>query len=210
MSSALSDAVDIPVDDVIKRWASENIGRIIKAYTQKGGWEGWAQVEIATALSDYRRASFARAGDALRAALTRTLREEPVYPSTLTAKGGTSQKRADIVVEVGGPESREFVIIELKCEGANNSAAFVAATNDDIAKVQGEIREEYKPARVWALAFSASEEIAEKMRRDRPNANHIILYPAEQGDPRLGPEELKMKPEIILWIFEKRILKLKQ
>lgn len=207
MSYKLSDAVDVPIAGIISEWALKNIARIVRAYTQKGGWEGWAQVEIATALYDDRDAPYADAKDALMAAKTTVSREVAIYPPTLTKKGGVSQKRADIVVEFGAPSRREFIIIELKCEGFYNKDAFVQAVKEDVVKVDGDIENSFKPARMWALGFSTSQEVYDEMSRRRPEADRVVLYPTEQGGIRLSPDELKTKPMIVLWIFEKEILK---
>ena len=99
MSYALSGNIDVPTDTLIKGWALKNIDRIVRAYTQKGGWEGWAQVEIATELYRERDMAYRDARDAkdsLLATTTKVLREVAVYPPTITKKGGISQKRADI------------------------------------------------------------------------------------------------------------------
>lgn len=211
MSHQLTDAVDVPIGNIINEWAHQNIARIIRAYTQKGGWEGWAQVEIATALYNDRNAPYADARDAILATTTTVLREVAVYPPTRTAKGGISQKRADIVVEFGAPSRREFIVIELKCEGFYNKEAFVQAVKEDIDKVNGDIEHSFKPARVWALGFSTSQEVYDEMLRQTPKANNVVLYPALQGGVRLSPDELntvqKVNPVIALWIFEKELLK---
>ncbi|KAL9615837.1 MAG: hypothetical protein Q9160_009218 [Pyrenula sp. 1 TL-2023] len=207
MSQKLIDAVDVPIADIIIGWARQNIARIIRAYS---GWEGWAQVEIATALYNDRYAPNADARDAMLAITTTVSREVAIYPPTPTAKGGVSQKRADIVVEFGAPSRREFIVIELKCEGFYNKEAFVQAVKEDTVKVNGDIEHSYKPARAWVLGFSTSQEVYDEMVRQRPKANVIKLYPALQGGPRLSPDELntvqKVKPVIALWIFEKELL----
>ena len=207
MSYALSENVDVPTDTLIKKWALKNIDRIVRAYTQKGGWEGWAQVEIATELYRERDMAYGDAKDSLLATTTKVLREVAVYPPTITKKGGISQKRADIVVEFGAPSRREFVIIELKCEGFYNKDAFVQAVKEDVDKVNGDIEHDFKPARVWALGFSTSQEVYNEMLGWRSKADHAILYPAVLGDIRLTPDELKTKPMIVMWAFEKEIMK---
>ena len=207
MSYALSENIDVPTDTIIKGWALKNIDRIVRAYTQKGGWEGWAQVEIATELHRARDMAYENARDSLLATTTTVLREVAVYPPTNTKNGGISQKRADIVVEFGAPSRREFVIIELKCEGFYNKDAFVQAVKEDVDKVHGDIEHDFKPARVWALGFSTSQEVYNEMLGWRPKADHAILYPAQVGGIRLSPEELKAKPMIVMWAFEKEVVK---
>jgi hypothetical protein len=208
MTRKLSDGVDLWVDNIIKEWAFNNLTRIVRAFTQKGGWEGWAQVEIATAIYDHIRAMpYANAKDALLVGTSTVLREVPVYPSTKTVKGYTSQKAADLLIEFGPPSSREFIIIELKCEGFYNKDAFVAAVAEDVSKLNGDIQHHFKPARTWALGFSTSQAIYAKMLQEQPSADHIILYPLERGGPTLTPDQLKTNPMIVLWIFETELLK---
>lgn len=208
--------IDTDVADIIGNWGLANITSIIRAYSQKGGWEGWAQVEIASRLEDeFQRRSgpaSAKALDALIASTTTVSREVPIYPPTLTASGRTSQKKADIVVGFGPPSGREYVLIELKCEGYHNKDAFINAVRDDIDKVNGDIREGFKPAKVWVLGFSASNETYEMLSRgEMPSIegpiHHMVLYPRLTGGPRLSPYELKLNPRIVLWIFEKDVLK---
>ena len=43
------------IEGILKNWALKpgKLLSIFKAFDQKGGWEGWAQVEIANELSDF-------------------------------------------------------------------------------------------------------------------------------------------------------------
>ncbi|KAL1870770.1 hypothetical protein Daus18300_005090 [Diaporthe australafricana] len=213
MAASRSDTIDQRVDKLIQDWAEKNTIKIVRAYTQKGGWEGWAQVEIATALGESRDSSnYGDARDALKAILYKTSREQPVYrPETrttrslLTLKRRTRvvQKRADVVIESQPPLTKEFVIVELKCEGFHNKDNFVEQVKKDIEKVKGDIKDDFKPAKAWAYAISTSEAYKEMSRL--PAIRHTDLYSLPQGQPgvKLSPDERAMNPRICLWVFEK-------
>jgi hypothetical protein len=192
------DHHDIEVDTIIKQWASDNTAKIVKHYAQKGGWEGWAQVEIAGVLTEHFRD--------LPQGTTKSVvnREVDVYPEVKTAKG-TSQKRADVVVTMKNNAGKlvQAVIIELKCEGFHNKDAFVKNVEADVAKVRGIIKDEYKPALMWVMGFSASEEAYTEMKRTYPKGTSFEVYPLAGGPPvQLHPEDEATKPRIVLWIFE--------
>ena len=133
------------------------------------------------------------------AALTAVSREVPVYPPTRTEKGGTSQLKADIVIEHGTPNHREFFIIELKCEGLYNRPAFVRAVQGDVAKLDGDIQNNFKPAKLWAFAISTSQETYDHMLGWRPDAEKVFLEPDEDV------MVLYDRPKIVLWILEKEV-----
>lgn len=203
------DDCDIHVEAVIRSWAADNMGKIIKAYSQKGGWEGWAQVEIATALHDSLQEQFDDATDQVRAAVTKVKREVPVYPPTKSPKDREVQTKADIVVSTGPSKRREHVIIEMKCEGAKNDKGFVQRVQDDVEKVDGEILDKFRPAKAWALAFTASKKVYDEMKEKMPGADCIDLHPPAQGDSGLSREEKKMALglQIALWVVEKEVVK---
>jgi hypothetical protein len=101
---------------VIQDWAVVNCDLIIRAYEQKGGWEGWAQVGMALAFqSTYRD--------------LRVSREVNIF---------TSKKRADFVLSYHGEATQLF---EIKCASSGQdrfsptAPAFAKALQADIAKV---------------------------------------------------------------------------
>ena len=68
---------------------------------------------------------FTRAEEALAAQMSEVSRQECTYTPTLSAKGNPSQMKADIVVNHGPSIAKEFIIIELKCEGIFNKDKFM-------------------------------------------------------------------------------------
>jgi hypothetical protein len=192
-SSAVDiDHHDIEVDALIKQWAFANTEKIVKHYAQKGGWEGWAQCEIAAVLTDHFRAIQGSTKSVVE-------REVPVYPAV-----GNSRQRADVVVQMqSNGKLVQAVIIELKCEGYHNADAFVTNVEADVKKVGGIVKDEYKPAWMWVMGFSASEPTYKKMKSKYPNGTSYEVYPVAAGqNVQLHPDEIALNPKIVLWIFE--------
>lgn len=79
---------------------------------------------------------------------------------------------------------------------------------EDIEKLlTGDIHDAFKPAKAWTMAFITSEEVYQEMLRKRPGADHVVLYPQLQGDLKSTPQEQSMGPKIVLWTFEKELVK---
>lgn len=122
------------------------------------------------------------------ATLTKISRKQLVYPTTPSAKTGRAvQTLADVVIESGSPLRREFVIIELKCEGFYNKRDFVQRVQDDITKLNGDMVDAFKPAKAWALAISTSQEVYDEMIKRWPAADYFVLYPSLQGGGEVEP-----------------------
>jgi len=120
----------------IQQWARVNCGRIVDAYEQKGGWEGWAQVELALAFQSYYGG-------------LRVSREVNIF---------TSRKRADFVLCYRGETTQLF---EIKCASSGQDAfssttpPFAKALQADIAKVMtNSIRSEYGATLVSIMGIS--------------------------------------------------------
>ncbi|CAN9356377.1 unnamed protein product [Alternaria alternata] len=119
--------------DEIRQWTRDNFtstNKIQQIYLQKGGWEGWAQVELAlhfTAIGGWN-----------------CQREVQVYHD--------SQKRADLLLTAeGGPPNT--TIIELKTEAlwrdAHGVNQFVESMKEDLYKIDhNRIDKKYLPARL--------------------------------------------------------------
>jgi hypothetical protein len=119
--------------DEIRQWTKDNFtpaNKIQQIYLQKGGWEGWAQVELAlhfTAIGGWN-----------------CQREILVYHG--------SQKRADLLLtaEDGPPNT---TIIELKTEALwrddDGADKFVKSMKEDLYKIEhNNIDPKYLPARL--------------------------------------------------------------
>ncbi|KAK1529686.1 hypothetical protein CPAR01_11998 [Colletotrichum paranaense] len=108
---------------------------IQNASQEKGGWEGWAQVEIA----HFIKSSYPN---------LRVTREDGVYD------GNT--KRSDLVLQNG---SGIRTIIELKCERGNVSSPkwIVDEVIKDAEKLQKTLRDEFLPAIYYAVGIAATK-----------------------------------------------------
>ena len=105
----------ITLIDAIANWAGNNATIFAQIYSQKGGWEGWAQVELARAIPGW------LGGSCLREYVQ-------VY---------TNHDRADIFHE--NPLTNRRNVIELKCQSAfqdeTNIAGFATAYSIDAGKI---------------------------------------------------------------------------
>ncbi|KAK0729465.1 hypothetical protein B0H67DRAFT_558879 [Lasiosphaeris hirsuta] len=111
--------VNDPCIQFIKNWIEHNIDRVECAYNLKGGWEGWAQVELAAAMRDQ-----------YQAYQPRVEREMEIQPA--------SHQRCDIVFRIAqqpGILKSGCSFIELKCESVRNAAEFVRGMEEDRDKI---------------------------------------------------------------------------
>jgi hypothetical protein len=120
---------------IVERWASANWAVLKEIYMQKGGWERWAQVELARAFQRV----FPQPN---------VLREENVY-----TVGG---KLADITLTLRGEITQ---VIELKCESlwqdGYGAMRFYNGLLTDMMKITNyPLQREYKPARLWVIGFT--------------------------------------------------------
>lgn len=201
-----NDHREIEVDTLIQQWAGDNTEKIVKAYAQKGGWEGWAQVEIATMLADrFRRVL--QSGSLMDRAVNRERsyvvnREVNIYEGP---NGEKSQLRADIVVQIKDAAGKlvQTVIIELKCEGYYNDTPFWTLVAADVKKVGGIVKNEYKPALLWVMGFSAAQDTYKQMAKKYPGGLLFEVYPSTTG-PGIDfhPDDAALNPKIALWTFE--------
>ncbi|KAL8904708.1 MAG: hypothetical protein Q9171_006953 [Xanthocarpia ochracea] len=137
----LQDLTDI-VDRVwywINRSDEKVPAKIAAAYNQKGGWEGWAQVEIAYLVEEkYSNVTIDR--------------EVNVYEGTA--------KENDFVITDNHDATKPKQIIELKTErGTQTPTEFKKSFLADIKKIQtSPIDPKYKPAQAFAVAISRTIE----------------------------------------------------
>lgn len=136
---ALQDITD--VIDRVWYWINKSdpnvTFKIAAAYNQKGGWEGWAQVEIAYLVQQkYPEVTIDR--------------EVNVYIGT--------KKENDFVITDKNDASKPKQVIELKCErGTQTATQFRQSFSDDIAKIDNfPIGATYKPAKSYAVAISCT------------------------------------------------------
>jgi hypothetical protein len=145
------EAVDFPlgVEDLdiwtcLANWGTAAWAKIQAAFLQKGGWEGWAQVEIAIALQEkFKNANI--------------IRENPVY--------NDAALRCDISLQLKGYDVQ---VVEIKCESifqdGSRRNAFCKAYGADIQKVlQHSVQQPYEPAQMWVIGFTCSNEAMNDM-----------------------------------------------
>ncbi|KAL8721811.1 MAG: hypothetical protein Q9181_007628 [Wetmoreana brouardii] len=152
----LSDLTDII--DRIRFWINNSVSGIVPkkigiAYTQKGGWEGWAQVEIAYLVQvHYPNVTIDR--------------EVNVYTGT--------RKENDFVIKDNNNVA-PIQIVELKCErGTQSATEFRESFKDDIRKInEHPIGTEYKPAKAYAVAISCTEDSVWVMRQAQTEWKHV-------------------------------------
>ena len=151
----LPDLTDIV--DRIWFWLNKSDSNIVPkkigiAYTQKGGWEGWAQVEIAYLVQiHYPHVTIDR--------------EVNVYTGT--------RKENDFVIKDNNNVT-PIQIVELKCErGTQSATELLQSFKDDIEKINNHpIGTEYKPAKAYATAISCTTDSLDKMRQAQVEWKH--------------------------------------
>ncbi|KAL8855488.1 MAG: hypothetical protein Q9178_007870 [Gyalolechia marmorata] len=137
----LQDLTDI-VDRVwywIQQSDEKVTAKMAAAYKQKGGWEGWAQVEIAYLVQvKYPHVTIDR--------------EVNVYAGT--------KKENDFVITDNNDPNKPKQIIELKTErGTQTPADFKKSFLEDITKIRtSPIDAKFKPAQAFAVAISVTDE----------------------------------------------------
>ncbi|KAL9035865.1 MAG: hypothetical protein Q9180_004621, partial [Flavoplaca navasiana] len=159
----LTDLTDII--DRIGYWLTKSDSDIVPkkigiAYTQKGGWEGWAQVEIAYLVQ-------------VRYPNVTIDREVNVYTGT--------RKENDFVVKDNNNVT-PIQIVELKCErGTQSATEFSQSFKDDIEKINNHpIGTEYKPAKAYATAISCTEASFWRMKQAQFEWKHEGLKVTRQ------------------------------
>ncbi|WYZ45728.1 hypothetical protein EsH8_VIII_001044 [Colletotrichum jinshuiense] len=128
-----------------------NISRFEAACHQPGGWEGWAQYEIASWIDKLHYKGANNTGPQAE-------REVPIYRNN-------SLYRADIGIKDDGScfLKEETVIVELKCESWNNFSKLKANVKADVEKIKTAVFDVPK-VRAYAVALTLSEEGDNAMR----------------------------------------------
>lgn len=151
-----------PLAGSIRNWAAANAEKLHKAYSYKGGWEGWAQVELAIVLEQDHGAQASYHQNVIT-------REDTVYD-------GTAQ-RCDILLttnQSGIPKWYNF--IELKCESSGMQDKFVGVVEADYAKVSnGMAKKNLRPCTAFVCAITVSPECAAKLAAKNPAPAQVPL-----------------------------------
>jgi hypothetical protein len=117
---------------LVQSWLGSKTRELNTCWTTKGGWEGWAQCDLAIMLLHENSAYEVE-------------REMPsVYGSA---------NQPDFVIN-NGKRGHERIVVELKCESFNNIDNFVKGLNIDVAKLaQKNLAGDYKNATRLSLGF---------------------------------------------------------
>lgn len=124
---------------LVQAWADANVDRIRAVWPLPGGWEAWAQAEIAAVVNADDRPTW-------------IMREPRVYPDNC---------RADFLVNdpfLNTPEDE--IVVEMKCESLRNWNAFVDGLRYDVWKLNGALGMDLAPAYKMSLGlfFSPASE----------------------------------------------------
>lgn len=126
-------------------WASKNASVICNNFNQKGGWEGWTQVELMNYIN--------------KLGLTVVQREIPIYYNVKHA--------ADLIVNFQDAQVNKQICIELKCESVFQSAydgrqklhnRIQDKVSADILRLTTQRRDDYQTAFALMLAIGISPE----------------------------------------------------
>jgi hypothetical protein len=121
------------IEEVIVSWMSQEPD-LFTTFELNGGWEPWAQVQLAKFLA--------------KSTTTGTIEREPLLYLT-----GTRLK-ADFLITSPG---RTNVGVELKCRRKNEKKAqFQERVLEDIQKMNNGIRPGYRPCLMYSLAITNS------------------------------------------------------
>jgi hypothetical protein len=127
----------------IMEWGKDQEDVINWAWDSPGGWEGWAQVELHRAF-DYS-----------------ATREDHAYFMPAKRTDLAFNDGPFVMGEDWANVPQECVLLELKCEGANNRAKFKDGVSKDIEKIKGDIKEQW-----WIKGGCTLHSIALSMSQD--------------------------------------------
>ncbi|MGF6307864.1 hypothetical protein ABIB82_001905 [Bradyrhizobium sp. i1.8.4] len=117
---------------LVKAWRASKTRELNTCWTTKGGWEGWAQCDLAIML------------------LFQNSTYEVEREMTSVYAG---RDRPDFVIN-NSKSGHQRIIVELKCESFNNIDNFVKGLNDDVAQLaQKNLVGDYKNATRLSLGL---------------------------------------------------------
>lgn len=123
-------------------WADTNVPNIRRVWPLQGGWEAWAQAEIAGYINEID-------------ASTSIIREARVY---------NEGRRADFLLnQATTNQYSQQVVVEMKCESLHNQGAFISGVNKDVAKVQTKLQAPFNQCQKVTLAIFFSQEAANSL-----------------------------------------------
>jgi hypothetical protein len=168
-----------PVIDLIHRWAKDNMARIHRAWGLEGGWEGWAQVELALFLKDQHAPE-----DFLIQRECKGFKD--------------SNDKIDICIVSAVQHS---IFIELKCESFDNGSNFGVNVFDDYCKVENGVLRGGDPKEVYVIGISIS-------RTGNKSMDTILGSQMLKNQFRfmfIMPEHERGSYEEVIWWYKKRV-----
>ena len=128
--------------ELVLAWANENVDRTRLVWPLAGGWEAWAQAEIAGHIN-------------MRVAESFVDREPPVY---------LDGSRADLLINNPFQNgAADLIVVEIKCESLRNWRSFVDGLRYDAWKLSGAMRMGLGASRKVVLGLFFSPESEEQL-----------------------------------------------
>lgn len=142
--------------DLIKSWAEGRVSTMQRAYCTKGGWETWAQVDLALYAEQH----------------SKNLKFEREVMAYLTDRKDPSLERADFIVTIDG---REKQVVEFKVD-LQTGSELVERFEVDIKKAQKLMNEKYKDAQVFAIAIALTKKQYDQiLKKHQADTQHFDL-----------------------------------
>ena len=96
---------------VVEQWAKASLPAIGRVWPLRGGWEEWAQAEIAAYINAI----------------------DPSYSVEREADTYGDRRRADLLINQGASQwAQEWIVVEMKCQCPHSPYAFAAGFNHHI------------------------------------------------------------------------------
>lgn len=128
----------------VVEWANQNVASMKRLWPLPGGWEAWAQAEIAGYINDVD-------------ASTSIQREARVYDNG---------KRADFLLNPGTTlQPAQQIVVEMKCESLLNRTAYITGLNKDVTKLQNDLSGPYNTCQKLALGIFFSPEAGDALQQ---------------------------------------------
>ncbi|NBB17292.1 hypothetical protein GVN21_18165 [Caulobacter sp. SLTY] len=126
---------------VVEQWARESLPAIGRVWPLRGGWEEWAQAEIAGYINSI----------------------DPSYSVEREVYLFGDDRKADLLINQGASQwAPDWIVVELKCQCPHSPYAFAAGFNKDKTKIT-ELVEPYSSAQKLCLGICVDGRTLEGM-----------------------------------------------
>jgi hypothetical protein len=122
---------------LVQSWAVTRSDAFGSKWPVKGGWEGWAQVDLVSGMLQ-------------EDPTLDILREQPIYRG--------ARRRVDLLLNANAMADDDMIPVEIKAESLQNSAAFVDGVLKDLGKLETQRNAQFSACDcvMMAIAFSQS------------------------------------------------------